>query len=154
MAKLFRLFLGQIRCQVTRGNQISNFAFSTFVDKSVNNLGTRRNTMLPKAHSIALLIFFFNKVSSVSNKNFKNSFFTYDVIQYSPFFFKFTLDCKSIFEKKSIFENIVRFAEGITWETDIFFSAHIVINRCISCSKVLTIYTALVLTINEMYVLH
>ena len=67
---------------------------------------------------------------------------------YSPFFFKFTLDCKNIFE------NIMRFAEGITWENDIFFSAHIVINRWISYSKVLTIYTALVLTINEMYVLH
>ena len=42
----------------------------------------------------------------------------------SPFFFfLFALDCNNISE------NSMRLAEGITWECDLFFSAHIVINR-------------------------
>ena len=43
------------------------------------------------------------------------------------FFLKFTFDCKNIFE------NSMRFAEGITWETDIFFSAQKVLIMPIYC---------------------
>ena len=43
VTKLLRSFLGQVKGQVTRGHQRSNFAFPTFFYKSAHNSGTGRD---------------------------------------------------------------------------------------------------------------